>query len=215
MLENIPLQAFETDWQGQWLRGDISKQVLNEHRYEIQNDNGDSNSISTSGFHFGLLDYQIDRMIRPLRDRVRARGERFYISLLYVDFGASSFEHYANPAEYAEFMLAVFQHMQSRYGFVPDGIDVINEPNDVSGWDGTAIGRASVAAAARLRGAGFTVEFIAPSVSGIGAAPSYIDQIMSVSGAAALVSEFSYHRYSGDLASLQAVALRWLWRSLR
>ena len=198
-----------TDWEGQWLSGAISKAVFNQHRYEIQNDNGDPNSINTSRFHFALLDYQIDRLIRPLRQRVMARGESFYVALQYVDFGESSFEHYDNPQEYAEFMLAMFQHMRTKYGFVPDAIDVMNEPNDVRGWTGAAIGQAIVATAAKLRGAGFAVpEFIAPSVSGISAAPSYIDGIMSVSGAAALVTEFSYHRYSSDLASLQAVAAR-------
>jgi hypothetical protein len=198
-----------TDWAGQWLRGQIPRSEFVQNRYEIQNYNGDPNAINASGFHFSLLDYEIDRLILPLRQRTAARGESFYVAVQYVDFGESSFEHYDSPLEYAEFMLALFQHMRSKYGFVPDGIDIINEPNDVRGWSGENIGRAIVATAAKLQAAGFGIpDFIAPSESGVGAAAPYIDQIMGVAGAAALVTEFSYHRYSSDLGSLQAVGSR-------
>jgi len=177
--------------------------------YDIVNDNSDPFVINPNGFKFTTLDYQIDRFIVPLRQRAQARGESFYVNLNYVDFGQSAFEHYNDPQEYAEFMVATFQHMRDKYGFVPNGIEVMLEPNDVSGWSPTAMGQCIVATAQRLQAAGFSVpEFIAPSTSNMSSALTYIDGIMAVPGAAALVKEFSYHRYGASLADLQGIAAR-------
>ncbi|HYN07668.1 MAG TPA: S8 family serine peptidase [Vicinamibacterales bacterium] len=182
-------------------------------RYEIVNDNANPNVINPAGFHFAeQLDIQMTRVVMPMRQRVLARGLPFYINLNYVDFGQSAFEHYTNPAEYAEFMLAVFQHLQSRYGVVPNGIEVVLEPdNSAPNWNGTQIGQVMVATAARLQAAGFAVpEFIAPSTTALGNAEPWVNQIVAVSGAQALLSEISYHRYNtaADLAALGARAVQ-------
>jgi hypothetical protein len=177
--------------------------------YEIVNDNNNPNVINPNGFKFTALDYQIDRFIMPLRQRTQARGESFYVNLNYVDFGDSVFEHYSDPQEYAEFMLATFQHIRDKYGFVPNAIEVMLEPNDVHGWSPTVIGRCIVATAQRLLAAGFSVpDFIGPSTSNLSAAAPYIDGILAVPGAASLVKEFSYHRYGASLEDLQAIASR-------
>ncbi len=59
----------------------------------------------------------------------------------------------STPAEYAEFMLAVFQHLRDKYGIVPDAIEMILEPDNGTSWTPSALGQAMVAAADRL-GAG-------------------------------------------------------------
>ena len=88
-------------------------------------------------------------------------------------------------------MLAIFQHMQSKYGFVPNGIEVMLEPNDVNGWSPTAIGQCLVATAARLQATGFCRARVhRPRDVEHEPAPSYIDGIIAVPGAAALVTEF-------------------------
>ena len=177
--------------------------------YNIVNDNADPNVINPAGFNFTTVDWRIDHIIQPWRQRVIARGETPYINLEYVDFGASAFEHNQNPQEYAEFMLATFQHLNSKYGFVPNGIEVMHAPNDVSGWSPDKLGAVIVATAARLQAAGFAVpDFIGPSTSNMGAAPSFIDGILAVPGAAPLIKEFSYHRYGGTLSDLQQIAAR-------
>ncbi len=177
--------------------------------YNIVNDNADPNVINAAGFNFTTVDWRIDHIIQPWRQRVIARGETPYINLLYVDFGASAFEHHQNPQEYAEFMLATFQHLNAKYGFVPNGIEVMLAPNDVSGWSPDKLGAVIVATAARLQAAGFAVpDFIGPSTSNMGAAPSFIDGILAVPGAAPLIKEFSYHRYGGTLSDLQQIASR-------
>ena len=136
-----------------------------------------------------------------------AVGKQPYISLNYVDFrGVSTAQ--TNPAEYAEFLLAVFQHMQTRNGFVPEGVEASLEPDTTNHWTPVALGRAIVAAKARLNAAGFSPEFIAPSVANMRSGASFIDGMLAVPGAAAAIAEFSYHRYGGGDPELNGIVQR-------
>jgi O-glycosyl hydrolase len=175
------------------------------------NDNRNANVLDLTKFDFSALDYEIDRFIAPLRQKLKARGEAFYTGLQYVDHEANTrFEHWENPQEYAEFMLGVFTHMRDKYGFVPDGIDVVNEPDNFADWNPTRIGQAIVATAQKLQAKGFTVpEFIAPSNVRANAAVQWINGVLAVPGAAGLVKELSYHRYGGPTAAdFQAVGAK-------
>ena len=199
------------DYSDQYLKGQISRGVWKQHLYEIINDNDDPNVINPNGFHFSMLDYKIDNVVLPLKQLLEAKGEKLYINLNYVDFGSSSFEHYNNPEEYAEFVLATYQHIQSKYGFVPDAWEMILEP-DNSAWNGTHIGNCILAAAARLEANGFAPKFIAPSTTNMGNAISYFDamsQAMSAKNVSKYLAEISYHRYSGvSDSNLQTIASR-------
>ena len=96
----------------------------------------------------------------------QARGEKLYFMLAYLDHGPSTWEHAGAPQEYAEFLLAVFQHMQSKYGFVPDAIEVVNEPDNSSvAFTPAQLGPAVAAAGQRLRAAGFDPIFVSPSTA--------------------------------------------------
>jgi hypothetical protein len=165
--------------------------------FDPVNDNADPNVLNMAGFNFTRLDYQIDRLITRLRSRVLARGLQPYVGLQYVDHQANtSFEHWRNPQEYAEFMLAVFTHMQQKYGFVPNAIDIVNEPDNFADWDGTDIGRVIVATKTRLNAAGFNPEFIAPSTVGTPEVAGHLAQIAAVPGAIEALTEISFHRYN-------------------
>ena len=198
-----------------YVRGPITPAATEEylaHRYDIVNDNSDPNVINAAGFDFGILDYAIDRVVRPMRQRVLARGERLYIDLTCVDYQngtAPSALLMNNPPEYAEFILAVFQHMRSKYGFVPDGVNVILEP-DASQWRPAHIGNAIVATAAKLQANGFTVpDFTAPSTAGLDKTSTYFDQIIEVSGALPLIKEIGYPRGGeNDIRALEAISTR-------
>jgi G8 domain/Right handed beta helix region len=74
----------------------------------------------------------------------------------------------STPQEHAEFMVAVFQHMQTRYGFVPDSIDVIQSASDVNGWQTVSnVGKVILAVSERLQAAGFRVpQFSSSSKAG-------------------------------------------------
>lgn len=183
-------------------------------RYATINDNADPMVINPAGFHFSELDATMDRLVIPMKKAVEARGEHLYLNAEYVAFARqcanTPYAHLNNPAEYAEFVLATYQHLQSRYNLSPDAWEVILEPDNTSGlWDGNMVGRAIVAAGDRLTAAGFTPHFIAPSTMDMTVAASYIDAMMAVPGAQKYVKELAYHRYAGvSDAALAAIASR-------
>jgi hypothetical protein len=184
------------DYFAQWRAGQISESTYNSKRYEIVNDDSDPNSINASGFKWSQLDATIDGLVVPMRQRLQARGETLWVNICYVDFGSSTFEHKNNPSEYAEFVLAAYQHIQSKYGFVPDSWEVILEPDTgTAAWSALQVAQAIKAAGDRLTAAGFTPNFVAPSTTNAGNAPIYVDQIAAIAGAMQYVGEFSYHRY--------------------
>lgn len=185
-----------TDYFTQWRNGQITETQYNAKRYEIINDNADPNSTNTNGFKWAQLDSSINSIVIPMRQRLQARGESLWVNLNYVDFGSSTFEHKSSPAEYAEFVLATYQHMQSTFGFVPDTWEVILEPDtSTANWTSTQVAQALKAAGDKLAANGFTPNFTAPSTTNAANAPLFIDQIVQTAGALAYVGEFSYHRY--------------------
>jgi len=202
-----------TDYYSQYLNGEIEYATWRANRYATVNDNSDSDVIEPDGFHFSELDRTIETIVLPLRARAAAIGEPLYINLNYVAFTSQITQggayHHANAEEYAEFMLAAFQHMDQRFGFVPDTVEILLEPDNVSQWNGTTVGNAIVATVARLNAAGYAPEIIAPSCTNMGNAISYFDAIANVPGALSALDEICYHRYSGvSDANLQALASR-------
>jgi len=196
------------DYFAQWRSGQITEEQYNTHRYDIVNDDSDPNHINLAGFKFSALDNTINNVILPMRQRLASRGERLWVNLDYVDFDPSPFEHKNFPTEYAEFVLATYQHMQASFGFVPDSWEAVLEP-DASEWSASQVAAAIKAAGDKLAANGFTPNFTAPSVLDASSAPAYIDQISRTPGAMQYVSEFSYHRYSGGTpAVLQQIADR-------
>lgn len=196
------------DYFSQYYRGQISRSEWKKHWYEIINDNDDPNVINPAGFQFAAIDYTIDMVVTPIKQRVEARGEKLYINLNYVDFGISAFEHQNYAEEYAEFMLAIFLHLRDKYGWTPDAIEIVLEADNAR-WNGTQIGQAIVATGDRLKAYGFHPAFVAPSAANIAYSITFFDQMMQIPRAAQYISELSYHRYGGASdANLQAIADR-------
>ncbi len=201
-------------WQN-WQDGIIDYSTWRANRYVVVNDNGDPNTINPSGFQFSELDWGIEQVLNPMRALMAANGEPLWINLCLVDFRGSSNIITTNPSEYAEFMLAVFQHIQSKYGWVPNSIEVILEPDNNTPYSGSRIGANIAAAATRLAAAGYSPDFVAPSTTSMLNAPAYFDDIIAQPGALAALSEISYHRYSRSLSSLQEIASRAAANNLR
>ncbi len=173
----------------------------NNCAYNVINDNNDPNVVNPNGFHFLILDWQIDHLVLPMKQRVEARGEKLYVLLTYVDFEPSAFKHYQNPEEYAELMQVVFEHMRTKYGFVPDGINVMNEPDQVPGWDATTMGRVIARTGPRLAALGYQPDFVGPSSVDKGRAVPYFDAMMAVSGVNRYLKDLSWHCYADSAAN--------------
>jgi hypothetical protein len=189
-------------WQQQVLDLAANDLGLNRVRLEIKssteavNDNNDPDVINPAGFDFSALDQSIAVVVAPMRQRLTANGQHLYVNLAFVSFRNSG-AFLGAPAEYAEFMLATFQHMQSSFGFVPDAIETIVEPDNGTIWTGSMIGQAMVAAGARLAANGFHPDFIAPSTTSMANTVPYLTAILAVPGVSAYLKEVSYHRYGG------------------
>jgi len=182
-------------------------------RYVPVNDNDNPLVINPAGFQFGELDHTIENVVLPMRARLAARGERLFVNLNYIAFinqcdGPVVYPH-QDPAEYAEYLLAAFLHLQAKYGFTPDAVEVILEPDNTPIWRGGLIGQAIVAAGSRLAAGGFQPVFIAPSTTDMGRAVQYFDEMIQVPGVRTYLGELSYHRYEGvSDANLRALAAR-------
>ena len=200
------------DYYQQWRSGQITTTQYRAVRYSPVNDNASNTSINPSGFQWSQLDETVDLVVTPMRQRMLARGEPLYINLNYVSFGGATL-HTTNAAEYAELMLATFQHLQARYGWVPDAIEVILEPDNNTGWTGTQIGNAIAAAGARLAAAGFHPEFIGPSTMSMAEAVPFVNQMVAVPGVLNYLTMITYHRYAGvsdaNLAAIRSKAAQY------
>ncbi len=167
--------------------------------YIGQNDNNDPNVVNAAGFSWYCFDQKVTTFVLPIKQRVEARGERFTLNLCYVGFRPSADFQQSDPAEYAEFVLVVLNHLKSVFGLEPDVWEVRLEPDTgPTVITGTTVGQLLVAAATRARAAGFNkVMFAAPSNASASGALNAFHQVLAVPGAAPYLTELVYHRYSG------------------
>jgi hypothetical protein len=175
------------------------------NRYATVNDNSDPFDTNENGFHFSELDFTTQRVVLPLMDEMAARGESLYIDINYVAFTGqitTGQYHHDVAEEYAEFILAAFNHLDQTFGFTPDAIEILLEPDNVSQWNGTSVGNAIVALVPRLHAAGFYPEVVAPSCTAMGNNVNYFNAMLAVDGAIENMDELSYHRYSHSYQQL-------------
>jgi hypothetical protein len=192
--------------------GEIDYAAWRPIRYVVEQDNDDPRVIDPAGFDWSELDFTVAEVAVPLRERLARRGERLFVNLCYVAFTDQIVEggySHDDPEEYAELILAAFLHMKERWGFVPDSVEVVLEPDLVAQWSPELLGRAIVATAARLREHGFAPGFVAPSVTDMANAVPWFDGIAQVAGAVDEMIELSYHRYrSSSREHLPAIVER-------
>lgn len=198
------------DYFSQWRSGIISATQYNSKRYEIVNDNSDPGGTNASGFQWSALNHTVENVVLPMRQRLQARGESLWLSVNYVDFGSSVFEHKTSPAEYAEFVLATYRHLQNAYGIVPNTWEVILEPDtSTANWTPQQVALAVKAAGELLTANSFTPNFIIGSTTSAQNTTNYIDAVAQTPGAMQYVSEFAYHRYCcASSAVLRAISDR-------
>ena len=193
------------DHYADFMAGRSVREEWKDSWFHAQNDNADPFVIDPAGFQWSDLDHKIDNMALPMRQRLQARGEALFIMLTFTDASTSEFDHKNAPEEYAEFILALYQHMQSKYGFVPDVVEVVNEPDTRRvDWTYAQLGAAVAAAGRRLEAAGFVPRFAVPAAANMSNAVALYDQILLSPGASNYITELSYHRYggvSGDVLS--------------
>jgi hypothetical protein len=171
------------------------------------NDNADPFSINWAGFYFNEIDANAE-IITMLKSRLAARGETVWVNLCYVDFRDFSFEHNTNPEEYAELMEATFIHLNATFGWVPDSVEAILEPDGTGNqntghpWTAAQIAACVVATQNRLASHGWHPRFVLPSVMRCPDAVTWYNNVKSANPAALTnVDELNYHWYQPCTAS--------------
>jgi hypothetical protein len=186
---------------GEYLAGKVSRDEMRCGRYATVNDNDDPNTRRAEGFRFDSFDDEVRDTVLPLKRRLEARGEKLWINVNYVAFTdqicAGYTYHHDNPAEYAEFVLTVYEHLRDSFGLVPDSWEMILEPDNTRIWTGEYIARAALAAAERLKAAGFTPSIVGPSTTIASSALRYFEPSWEIAALRPYLTEMSYHRYAG------------------
>lgn len=188
------------------------------------NDNADPFSINMAGFQWQRHD-QVDDMadfISLVKTRYAAIGETVYVATNYAGPDEVTI-HSSNPEEYAELIEAEFIHLRDAYGWVPDAVEVINEP-DFFGtvWSPTMIANTILATKSRIaaldltsigKPPGWYPGFFAPSTMlPYNAAQWYSDVKTASATAAGYITEISFHWYgrvptSGEWTTLKNLAI--------
>ena len=175
------------------------------------NDNADPNSINASGFKFSHIDWQVDNYVTPLKTKLAARGETLFWTLCYVHFSTSNQLHVDTPAEYGELVLAIWQHLNTTYGMVPDALEIFLEADNGAALVTSAeIAAMIIAARNRLVNAGFAKPYIiAPTTTTSPATLGFYRGVKTASATAGTyIDEVSRHRYGTAPDDTMLVALR-------
>jgi phosphodiesterase/alkaline phosphatase D-like protein len=176
------------------------------------NDDADPYHYNPSGFNWAAFDVTVNNLLVPLRNRLATQGEHLYVNACYVDFlvNGQNFYHANNPAEYAELFSVVFNRMNSLWGFVPDAIEVILEPDagakNPTRWTAAKVAANLLATQSRLASEGYYPTFIVPGTTSCPNAGAWYANVKAAdSRVTQYISELSYHRYSNcTTAQLQA-----------
>jgi hypothetical protein len=158
---------------------------INRLRVEIRS------KVVNGDFDLTAFDKDLDLIAVPIKQRIEANGEKLWVNVTVVGDHLEN-----NPTKYGQQVLATYQHMRSKYGFVPDSWEVALEPANF-GWGSAAqVSNAMIAASAQLKANGFATYFVIPSSEcGVATSISYFNSMLQVAGTQALVNEFAYHRY--------------------
>lgn len=177
------------------------------------NDNADPDDLSTSGFIWTSIDYWFDTIIDPYKTYMLAATG------LEVDFkldllpGAhrtnpEEYQLYDYPDEFAEFVLAAYNHLQEKYGYVPAGI-YWNEVTESDYATATSLAACMLAIQQKLTAAGYSPKFNVPGGLGSTSSRAWWQALRAKLGdswCSQYVGVIEYHRYSGTEASVAIIA---------
>lgn len=171
-------------------------------------------TTATEGqWHFDRFTQAMDDVVLPHTASMNALGEPDpYLILCLVDFDDAGYDAENSTTEYAFAVNKVIDHFYTTYGFLPDAIEPILEPDEgenTTNWTAAKVANNMVAADALLVSNGFTgIRWIPPSTANGTIANTWYNDIQSANASAlSLIDVVSYHRYtapsSGQLNTLR------------
>lgn len=198
----------KTDHWRRFVDGEETYASWSEIRYANENDNKDPFTLDPEGFHWSELDAKVEAILLPMQALLAERGERLFVNLCIVDFRKGDhgeLDLAAKPQEYAELVLAAFEHLKSKYGLAPDALEIMLEPENAQGWRPERLGPAIKAAKKRLAAAGHHPQIIGPSTVAAKNAVRYFD---AAQRGGAGIDVLSYHSYDFPKDDVRAAIAR-------
>lgn len=182
----------------------------NASGYTIDSPFPNATDPTVGTIYFDRYHQAMDAWGTEYRNMLAAQGESLFITMCIVDFRTGGFQAELTPSKYAFAVAAVMQDFYTTYGYLPDAIEPILEPDNASSnastWTAARVAANIVAARASLAaldsggspGYG-NIPFIAPSVTVVDNATSFLGSMISAEPSVeAMMSSYSYHRYGGD-----------------
>lgn len=186
-------------------------------RYNIVNDNDDPFTADPSGFQMNQTKYVFEKEILPFKQLVENNNDDFYLNFVFVNFEnshpePSDFNHADDPEEYAEFINYTWQFLDNEYGFTPDGLEVILEPDNTAceNYFQRNLPPVIEALGNRFEMNGYEPEIMVPSTLSLTNVKSYFNEVEKNPDALKYVDVIVYHRYGGNndtLAQAEIVEL--------
>jgi hypothetical protein len=168
---------------------------------EPTNDNDDPFTTREAGFDFSAVDPYLREVVPLLRERVRARGEPWVLSVKVITAAPRGLGpialHRANAEEYAEFAVTVLRRFR-QFGVEVDYWVIENEPDLHAGWTPARLGQFIVTIGRRMRAAGFRTRFTTPETSRPGNLPLWLSGALHTPDALPYIAQISYHSYDYD-----------------
>ena len=92
----------------------------------------------TGVYYMSSIDAAVSRVVNPMRARITARGETPHVVLHFNGGGNGGnldfYDGTADRQKIPETILAIHQHLWTAYGWIPDAVEPINEPNMAAAW---------------------------------------------------------------------------------
>jgi len=189
--------------------GEITYDDYKLTRYNIINDNDDPFDANPAGFQMNQTKYNIEKIVIPFKNMLEAKGDNFYHNLVFVNFAnshlnPSDFNHSNDPEEYAEYINYVWKFLDNEYGFTPNGIEVILEPDNSAceNYNQKNIPPIIEALGNRFTSNGYDPEIMVPSTLSLTSVKSYFNELEKYPDAMKYVDVIAYHRYGGNKDTL-------------
>lgn len=179
--------------------GNPAYQAWLANRYTVVNDN-DNSTINLNGFHFSELDYTIQSIVIPLQERYKKNGRILKTVFSYIasEDRESKYPYtHSVPEDYAEFVLATYQHLFRQYNIIPDYWEVLHFSDyHRHDWIPSEMGPAILTSAEVLQDHGYVPNFIAPTAS---------DSYQSYLWSKELFKDTSIRRYVSQVSYCQEI----------
>jgi hypothetical protein len=182
----------------------------NSFRWEISrkewenfnNDNSNSDSINWSAYKTETCDRIAKNIILPMKAKVEARGEKFWIYQNSSFFksgetGTIPLWMLESPAEMSEWLISDLKYIKSTHGITIDHIAVANEPDNDNVFTSNIVGKMIKTLGPAMQQAGLSTKIIFSEHARTDSALSYIQRWQNDPEVMDYVTCFGNHLYFG------------------